>query len=106
MAQAGLVVLRGPFHLGVQRRLCLVKGGLGAWRGHTHRFLDSTGKGAASQQEGVVTQDPGGGFPATTYLWVLGCPPLLSAQGGLEWLHKLQGEKTGLRQAVILELER
>lgn len=27
-----------------------------------------------------------------TYLWVLGCPPRPSAQGVLEWLHKLQGE--------------
>lgn len=32
-------------------------------------------------------------FPATAYLWVLGCPPLPSAQGVLEWLHKLQGGK-------------
>lgn len=59
-----------------------------------------------SSKRGLVTQDPGGCFPATTYLWVLGCPPLLSAQGGLEWLHKLQGEKTGLRQEVTLELGR
>lgn len=50
-------------------------------------------KGAASEQEVVITQDPGGYFSATTYLWVLGCPPLPSVQVVLEWFHKLQGEK-------------
>lgn len=79
----------------------MLKWELRGWRGPTHRFLDSSGKEVAARQEPVLTQDPGGCLPATTYLWVLGCPPLLSAQGALEWLRKLQGEKTGLRQGII-----
>lgn len=45
----------GPLSPGSTERAVLSQvgaWGLGAWRGHTHRFLDSTGKGVASQQEG------------------------------------------------------
>lgn len=59
MAQADLVVLWVPSHLRGQRGLCSVQWERGAWRGRTHRFLDTTGKA-------------GGGFPA---------------RGG--WLHKI-----------------
>lgn len=71
-----------------------------------HGSLDSTVKGWLPSQSGWSQRDPSSCLPATTYLWVLGCPPLLSALGDLEWFHKLRGDKSGLRQEVTLEFGR
>lgn len=102
VAQADLVVLQGLSHLGGHMGAWLSKALVGARRRTCEPSTALVGE--LLPLRGGCYIGSWWLFPATTYLWVQRCPLLLSAQGVLGWLHKLQRGKTGLRLEITLEL--